>query len=151
MLMFPGFLFRETMSGSYYLLGAPTEERAIEFTIAARAKDFRKFAKDNECTIDGSVEVEGMAKGKALEGTLGLKLWREKRLPYRFTFVADDGKTYELRGQKDFSPLSPVQSMTTLPASLYDEHGEEVARCKLRFDIRNDLRQWLKSWRLTLS
>jgi hypothetical protein len=151
MLMFPGFLFRETMSGSYYLLGSPTDERAIEFTIAARAKDFRKFAKDKECTIDGAVEIEGLAKGQPLEGTLGLKLLDERRLPYRFTFVADDGKTYELRGQKDFSPLSPLQSMTVLPASLYDAHGDEVARCKLRFDIRNDLGQWLKSWRLTLS
>jgi hypothetical protein len=151
MFMFPGFLFRETMSGSYHLLDSPTEERAIEFTIAVRARDLRKFAKDKEWRIEGDIEVEGLARKRPLEGTLGFKLFDERRLPYRFTFTADDGKTYELRGQKDWSPLSPLESMTVLPASLYDAAGQEIARARLRFDVRNDLRPWLRSFRLTFA
>jgi hypothetical protein len=40
--------------------------------------------------------------------------------------------------------------MTVLPASLYDEAGEELARATLRFDVRSDLGRWLKSFRLHL-
>lgn len=146
----PGFLFRETMSGSYHLLAHPTEERAIEFTIAVRASDIRRFAKDKTWAIDGEVELEGFASKRPLEGTLGFKLLDERRLPYRFTFVGDDGKRYELRGQKDFSPLAPVDSMTVLPASIYDAAGDEVGRATLRFDVRNDFGRWLRSFRVTL-
>lgn len=148
--MVPGFLFRETMSGSYHLLDSPTEERAIEFTIAVKARDLRRFARDKVWQIDGEVDLEGFAARRKLEGTLGFKLLDERRLPYRFTFTGDDGKRYEFRGQKDWSPIAPVDSMTVLPASIYDDGGKEVGRATLRFDLRNDFVSWLRSFRLKL-
>jgi hypothetical protein len=145
-----GFSFRETMSGSYWRLDAPADERAIAFTIEARASDLRRFARDKTWRITGTVDVESLATSRALEGTLAFKLLDEQRLPYRFAFEGDDGQRYELSGQKEISPLSLVYSMTVLPASLYDVRGEEIARATLRFDARHDLGRWMKSFRVHL-
>ena len=41
-----GFAFRETMSGSYHLLDAPTEDRAIVFTISVHVDSMRRFLRD---------------------------------------------------------------------------------------------------------
>jgi hypothetical protein len=148
--MRPGFLFRETMRGSYHRLDEPARDRAIEFTILSQAKDMKRFAKDKLCEIEGEIVAENLAGKRPLVGTLGLKLLDERRLPYRFSFEGDDGKRYELRGQKDFTPIAPLESMTVLPASIYDESGEEIARCTLRFDLRHDLVKFLRSWKLRL-
>ena len=148
--MSPGFEFRETMSGAYHLLESPTEERAIEFTIAVSTRDLRRFARDKIWQIEGDVDLEGFAEHKKLEGTLGFKLLDERRLPYRFRFLGNDAKFYEFRGQKDWTPIAPFDSMTVLPASIYDDSGYEIGRAKLRFDLRNDLGRWLRSFRLTL-
>jgi len=148
--MFPGFSFRETMSGSYWRLETPTEERAIAFTIDARARDLRRFARDKTWTITGTVDAEGLASRRPLEGTLAFRLLDERRLPYRFKFTGDDGRDYELSGQKEWSGLSPIESMTLLPASLYDADGGELARATLRFDLRSDLASWMKSFRIHL-
>ena len=146
----PGFSFRETMSGSYWRLSAPTDERALSFTIEARAANVRRFARDRTWRITGTVDAEGLATHRPLEGTLQFKLLDERRLPYRFTFVGDDGAGYELSGQKEWSALSPVDSMTLLPATLYDAGGKELARATLRFDWRSDIGRWMKSFRVHL-
>jgi hypothetical protein len=148
--MGPGFSFRETMSGNYWRLDAPTDERAIAFTIEARADDLRRFARDKTWRITGTIDAEGLASAREIDGTLSFKLYGERRLPYRFSFVGDDGHGYEFSGQKEYSGLSPIQSMTLLPASLYDTDGEELARAMLRFDVRSDLWRWLRSFRLHL-
>jgi hypothetical protein len=148
--VFPGFSFRETMSGSYWRLDAPVDERAIAFTIEARAKDLRRFARDKTWRITGTIDAEGLATARTLDGTLVFRLLDERRLPYRFTFVGDDGLGYELSGQKEFNGLAPLESLTLLPASLYDASGEELARATLRFDARSDLGRWLKSFRVHL-
>ena len=146
--MFPGFSFRETMSGTYHLLASPTEERAMHFTIAARAADVRRFARERTWRIEGEVDAEGLASQRPLEGTLGFFLLDERRLPYRFTFQGDDGKAYEFRGQKDWTLVAPLESMTVLPGSIFDGEGNEIGRCTLRFDVRNDLGRWMKSFRV---
>ena len=148
--MFPGFSFSETMSGSYWRLETPTEERAIAFTIVARARSIRRFARDKTWSITGTVDAEGLASKRPLEGTLAFRLIDERRLPYRFTFTGDDGRGYELSGQKEWSGLAPIESMTLLPASLYDADGGELARATLRFDLRSDLGRWMKSFRIHL-
>jgi len=148
--VFPGFSFRETMSGSYWRLETPTDERAIAFTIDARAASLRRFARDKTWRITGTVDAEGLATKRPLEGTLAFRLLDERRLPYRFKFTGDDGLGYELSGQKEWSGLAPIESMTLLPASLYDADGAELARATLRFDLRSDLASWMKSFRIHL-
>jgi hypothetical protein len=148
--VFPGFSFRETMSGIYWRLETPTEERAITFTIDAEARSVRRFVRDKTWSIKGTIDAEGLATARPLEGTLVFRLLDERRLPYRFSFTGDDGRSYELSGQKEWSGLAPVASMTLLPASLYGPDGVELARATLRFDLRSDLGRWMKSFRLHL-
>jgi hypothetical protein len=148
--VFPGFSFRETMSGTYWRLEAPTEERAIAFTIEARAKSIRRFARDKTWRLKGTLDAEGLASSSVVKGTLAFRLLDERRLPYRLEFTGDDGLGYELSGQKEWSGLSPVESMTLLPASIYGPDGEEMARAMLRFDLRSDFGRWLKSFRVHL-
>lgn len=150
MAVFAGFSFRETMRGRFWWLDAPTDERALAFTIEARAGDVRRFTRDRTWRITGTIDADGLATGRPLEGTLAFKLLDERRLPYRFAFVGDDGAAYEMSGQKEWSVLSPVASMTVLPASIYDSRGLELARATLRFDWRSDLGRWMKSFRVHL-
>lgn len=138
------------MRGSYWRLSAPTDERALSFTIEVRAGDVRRFVRDRTWRITGTVDADGLATRQPLDGTLQFKLLDERRLPYRFTFVGDDGAGYELSGQKEWSALSPVDSMTLLPATLYDAGGRELARVRLRFDWQSDLGRFVKSFRIHL-
>ena len=146
--VFAGFSFRETMSGSFWWLDAPTDERALTFTIEARAGDVGRFMRDRTWCLTGTIDADGLATARPLEGTLAFKLLDERRLPYRWSFVGDDGAGYEMSGQKEWSALSPVASMTVLPATLYDSQGLELARARLRFDWRSDLGRWMRSFRI---
>lgn len=148
--MFPGFSFRETMRGSYWLLDAPTDERAIQITLRARADDVTRFARDKTWQLRGTIDAERLATRSDIDGTLVFKLIDERRLPYRFRFRGDDGQFYELAGQKEWLGVAPIESLTTLPASLYDDAGAEMARATLRFDMRSDWAAWLKSFRVHL-
>jgi hypothetical protein len=142
-----GFSFEETMSGSYHLLSSQLEERAISFKLSARVTGIRQFLRDKLARVEGEVTIEGFAEQRPLEGTLALKLLDERRLTYDFTFRANDGKSYRFHGQKDVTLIAPVDTMTTLPASIYDPAGGEIARAVLRFDTRGTLLTFLRSWR----
>ena len=123
------------MRGSYWLLDSPTDERAIDFTIEARADDVAQFARDKTWRIRGTLGAERLATRSDAEGTLAFKLLDERRLPYRLRFRGDDGRFYELSGQKEW---------------LYDDAGEEIARATLRFDLRADWGLWMRSFRIHL-
>jgi hypothetical protein len=142
-----GFAFAETMRGNYYLLADPTDERAMSFTLRAKAADFATFAHDPVAHIEGRVVLEGFADDVPLQGSLAFRV-NQKRLTYDFAFAGNDAKPYRFRGQKDFTPLAIIESFTTLSASLYDEGRREIGRATLRFDLRSDLRKLLRSFRL---
>ncbi len=148
--MKPGFFFKEAMRGSYWRVDTPTAERAIELRAVLRARDVRQFVLDKTWQLEGEIDVEGFATKRPVEGTVVFRLLDERRMPYRARFVADDGRRYELRGQKEWTPIAPVESISTLPASIYDDEGREVARATLRFDVRNDTGALVKSFRLAL-
>ena len=50
------------------------------------------------------------------------------RLPYDFTFTADDGRTYRFTGEKIVKLGSLRRSMTVLPGRVLDDAGEVVGR-----------------------
>jgi hypothetical protein len=146
----PSLSYRERMSGSYWLLDAPTDERAIALNFEAKTCELVEFVRTRTWLLAGTIDAEGLASGREVEGTLGFRLIDERRIPYRFAFRGNDGRRYELSGQKEWSGLAPVESMTLLPATLLDEYGAELARATLRFDLRADFGQWLRSFRLRI-
>jgi hypothetical protein len=146
----PSVSFRETMSGSYWRLDAPIDERALTVRYEARAGALGNFLRSKTWTLAGTIDAERLASSRPVEGTLGFGRLEERRFPYRFVFRGDDGRRYELMGQKEWSRLAPLESLTLLPATLSDDRGEEIARAMLRFDLRSDWTQWLGSIRVRL-
>jgi hypothetical protein len=142
-----GFKFRETMRGTYYLLADPTNERPMSFTVTVRANGLASFAREPVARIEGNVAMEGFADEARLEGTLAFRLHDQRRLIYEFRFQAKDGHDCRFRGQKDVTPLAPIESFTTLPLSLYDEASKEIGRATVFFDLRGDVKAFLRSFR----
>jgi len=142
-----GFEFRETMAGSYHLTDKPHEERPLSFTIRARSRSFLRFFQEPVVEIEGEVDAPGLASHRYLRGTLGMDLLRTGTLPYAFQFKGDDDKPYVFEGQKDVTPRALMESMTSLPGTIRDERGAEIAQALLRFDVRNDLFSFLRSFR----
>lgn len=138
------------MSGSYWLLDSPTDERALSVTLKASTRDLGEFVRKRTWLLEGTIEAERLASQRDLEGTLIFALIDERRIPYRIAFRGDDGRKYELTGQKEWSGFAPIESMTLLPATLLDERGGELGRATLRFDLRADWADWMKSFRLRL-
>jgi hypothetical protein len=149
--MSPRVSFRQTMSGNYWRLDTPTDEHAIAVTFEATASDWSELVRHKTWRLTGTIDADRLASARAVEGTLGFHLFDERRVPYRLSFLGDDGRRYELSGQKEWSGLAPVRSMTLLAASLYGDDGEELGRATLRFDWRSDWARWIKSFRLRLS
>jgi hypothetical protein len=143
-----GFELSEAASGSYYRLDDPLRDHAIRFSLRLAVDGLRRFARERKLFAEGTVVAEGLAaEGRPIEGTLTWKLLDEKRVPYDLAFEGDDGRTYRLRGQRDFQVHAALESLTILPASLYDEAGVEIGRAVLRFDPKQELPLLLKSFR----
>jgi hypothetical protein len=149
-LRLPGFSFREELSGNYWRLESPTDERAIRLHLETRVPDAGVFLQSRTGELSGQIDADGMASMREIHGSLAFMLFEEQRFVYRFTFQADDGRVYELCGQKEWNALAPLEAITLLPASLYDAQGQEVARATLRFDVRADWARWLASLRVVV-
>lgn len=143
-----GLTFSERMAGTWHRLDAPAEEKPIEFRAQVTVPSLKDFLGNTVARLHGTVLAEGLTRGAKFEGTLGLgELFRERRLPYHFTFRGDDGRDYHFDGTKEVSLLDLPRSMTTLPGYLHDDAGHEVGRAVLRFDLRSDLVSFLRSWK----
>jgi len=144
-----GCLYRETMSGTFYPLGAPSTERPMRLSVNVRIPNVVDFVRERRDIIDGQIAMDGFAEGP-IDGTIRFGVLGEYRLPYELGFTADDGEEYRLRGQRNLNLLSLRDSVTTLVASVYDKAGREVMRANLRLDEgRGELKQIVRSFRLT--
>jgi hypothetical protein len=135
------------MRGTYFLLADPTTEKPMHFTVSVRAKGLASFAREPVASIQGDVSLEGFADDASLDGTLAFRLHDQRRLIYEFRFEANDRRVYRFRGQKDVTPLAPIESFTTLPGSIYDDGSKEMGRATVHFDLRGDLKKFLRSFR----
>lgn len=144
-----GFEFRETMSGTFRLLGADERERPMTFTIRARALSMAAFLKKPSVDIEGEVDASGFADHRHLRGTLGMDILRTGELPYEFQFKGNDGQSYTFSGKKTISAADLVSSMTVLPGALYDQDGRQIGTALLRFDLLRDLVKFLLGFRLS--
>lgn len=146
-----GFQLAESFSGSYYRLAEPLRDHAIRISLRLGVNGLRRFLRERKVEARGVVFAEGLAarerQGVELAGSLTMRLFDEKRIPYDLSFEGDDGRAYRLRGQRDFFVHDAVDSLTILPASLYDDAGVETGRAVLRFDPKNDLGPLVRSFR----
>jgi hypothetical protein len=142
--MFGGFSFVETMVGTFRPVSG--EERAMHFHLRVRAESFLRYLRDRKAHAEGDVTMDGFATDAAVVGELTIDPILGRRIAYSFEFSGDDGKRYRLAGQKDITPLRPVESMTVLPAQIFDERGDVIATADLKFPL-DELPKFLASWR----
>jgi len=149
-----GFEMKESFSGSYYRLDEPLRDHAMQLSLRLGVDGMRRFLRERKVVAEGTIFAETLAArepgGVPLWGSLTMKLFDEKRIPYDLTFEGDDGRTYRLRGQRDFFMHDAVDSLTILPASLYlvsHDADVEIGRALLRFDPKTELPTLVKSFR----
>ena len=144
-----GFKFDETMSGTYALLDTPDDHRRLSFTARMQADSTLAHLKDGKMRLIGTLEMDGFADVVPIEGTLVMLPLTKKIIRYEFSFTGNDGRPYRFAGQKDIQFTSLRKSFTTLPASITDAEGREIATAMTRFDISADMYQFATSWRPT--
>ncbi|MGE0401827.1 MAG: hypothetical protein AB7T06_34310 [Kofleriaceae bacterium] len=142
-----GFVFAETMSGTVVWDSEPGKKHPFKFEISAHAESTRAHFLDGKVSVRGVLDAPPRAHGVDCEGTMTIRPIGQKIIRYELSFVGDDGKPYELVGQKDIRFLSLRKTLTYLPAEILDDQHRRVATCETRFDVKNDLWSFLRSWK----
>lgn len=142
-----GFQFAETMSGTYELDAEPGTKRPFRFEITAHAESTRAHLRDGKAAVRGVLTAPPLAESADVDGTLTIRPLGQRFIRYELAFVGDDGKSYELVGQKDIRFRSPIRTFTHLPAEILDEDHRRVATCQIVFDLRHDWWSFLRSFR----
>jgi hypothetical protein len=146
-----GVTWKETLYGSWHRLSAPSEEHRCVVELNIVMPKVTELLTNTTAEIHGRVSLATLATDREFKGTLGLgAIVRERRVPYAFTLIADDGRPYRFDGAKEVNLLKLPNSMTTLGAYIFDEQGEEVGRVVLRGDFRDEILEFLRSFRAIL-
>jgi len=141
-----GFEFSETMAGTFELDAEPGVQRPFRFEVTAHAASTRQHLADGKASLRGVVYAAPIADGADAEGTITIRPVGQRIIRYELSFVGDDGKPYELVGQKDIRWTSP-KTFTELPAEILDEEHRRVATCRTTFDTKRDLWSFVRSFR----
>jgi hypothetical protein len=142
-----GFQFAETMTGTFELDAAPGVQHPFKFEVTVHAESTRKHLADGKAQVRGMVYAAPIAAAADFEGVMTIRPLGQRIIRYEMSFVGDDGKPYEMVGQKDIDWRAPLRTFTTLPAEILDEDHRRVATCKTLFDAKNDLWSFLRSFR----
>jgi hypothetical protein len=142
-----GFTFSETMAGTIEWDDAPGIQHPFKFEVTAQADSTRQHFKDGKATLRGTITAPPRANAVDTEGVITIRPLDQKIIRYELSFTGDDGKQYELVGQKDILWKHPVRTMSYLPCEILDEDHRRVATCKTTFDTKNDLWSFIRSFR----
>lgn len=142
-----GFAFAETMSGTLELDKEPGIQRPLRFDIKIHAASTRDHIATGRAKVVGIVSAPPITNKTGIEGSILIRPLGQRVIRYELTFVGDDGKRYELVGQKDIKLRRLVQTWTTLPMEILDDQDRRVATCLTRFDYQKDGWSFLRSFR----
>jgi hypothetical protein len=142
-----GFQFAETMSGTVEWDRAPGVRHPFSFTVTAQAESTRAHLKDGRAQLTGVLSAPPIAQAAQVEGVITIRPVGQRIIRYELAFVGNDGKPYELVGQKDIRWRAPLSTFTQLPAEILDEDHRRVGTCKTAFDLRHDGWSFLRSFR----
>ena len=120
----------------------------LSFTLRAWSRALPSFVRRPLTEVEGELHAEGWADHAAVRGTLGLDLLRDGTLRYDLNFRGNDRQSYRLVGHKSVRLARLVTTMSELPVRLLDHDGRAVGEAFVRFDVRRDLTEFLRSWRL---
>jgi hypothetical protein len=128
--------FQETMRGT--LVDTAGVEHPVAFEVHAVGTG------GGHHTLSGVIALPPWTDEASTEGTLVMSL-RPRAIAYELAFTADDGQRLRLSAKKTPSLLSPLRSMTYMPAEILAEDGRVLASGSMTFDLR-DLLGFIASW-----
>ena len=142
-----GFQFAETMAGTVEWQAEPGVKHPFSFDVTAEAASTRSHLKDGKTSVRGVVHAPPLTEAAAATGSLTIRPLGQRIIRYELRFTGDDGKPYELIGQKDIRWRAPVHSFTYLPADILDSDHRRVGTCQTRFDLQRHGWSFLRSFR----
>ncbi len=142
-----GFQFSETMAGTVEWDKQPGIEHPFSFDITAEAASTRGHLRDGKAALRGVIHAPPLAVSADLEGTITIRPVVQRIIRYELAFQSDDGRRYELVGQKDIRWRDAIRTFTELPAEIIDDDHRRVGVCKTRFDLRHHWWTFLRSFR----
>ena len=142
-----GFEFSETMSGTVEWDAEPGQRHPFRFDVTAHAPSLRDHVFTGLAQMHGKLLAPPKARDATVDGTITIRPLLGRIIRYELGFTGDDGKHYEIVGQKDISFVHPFKSFTTLPAEIVDGNRRRVGTCLTRFDLRRDWWRFLRSFR----
>ena len=141
-----GFQFSETMAGTVEWDREPGVPHPFSFEITAQAASTRAHLKDGKTEVHGVIHAPPLAAAAEATGSLTIRPLGQRIIRYELAFAGDDGRPYELVGQKDIRWTDPVRTFTYLPAEIIDGDHRRVAVCRTHFDPKQ-LWRFLRSFR----
>ena len=96
-----GFQFAETMAGTVEWDAKPGVRHPFRFEVTAQAESTRQHLNDGKAALRGVVHAPPIAQGVDAEGVITIRPIGQRIIRYELSFIGDDGKQYELVGQKD--------------------------------------------------
>jgi hypothetical protein len=144
-----GFEFAETMAGTIEMDAKPGVRHPFKFEVTATAESARQHFRDGKAVLQGTIHAPPIAQGAQASGVITIRPVGQRIIRYELAFVGDDGKHYELVGQKDIRWTSPLRTFTELPAEILDDEHRRVATCQTAFDYKNHWWSFLRSFRPT--
>ncbi len=142
-----GFQFSEAMSGTVEWDDEPGHKHPFRFEVTAHAGSTRDHLATGRALLHGVVHAAPRVHAAEAEGTIVIRPIGQRIVRYELSFVGDDGKRYEMVGQKDIRWRAPLRTWTHLPAEIVDEDHRRVATCDTTFDLRHDWWSFLRSFR----
>jgi hypothetical protein len=142
-----GFQFAETMAGTVEWDAQPGVKHPFSFEVTAEAASTRTHLRDGKATLHGVVHAPPLAQAADAEGTITIRPLGQRIIRYELQFAGNDGKIYELVGQKDIRWRDPIRSFTSLPAEILDQEHRRVGTCQTTFDLKGDWWSFLRSFR----
>lgn len=143
-----GFGFAETMSGTWARTDGSEGGGRFEFTVEVDSGPLGDFRKSRTAKLRGTIDADGLAAGRPIEGTIEIRPIRGRIIRYELAFTGDDGMRYRFRGQKDIRWSDPLRTWTTLPGEITDAGGRVIGTAETRFDLRQRGPELVRSFRL---
>ncbi|MBZ0120062.1 MAG: hypothetical protein K8H88_23940 [Sandaracinaceae bacterium] len=141
-----GVRFHEVLRGTYHLLSDPGDELPMSLSIVTQVGLRALLLLKREAEISGEIDMQGFADHRPFRGALVLDLLAGQRLVYDLRFADNAGRECRFRGERELVPRRLLESLTTLPGTVWCEDREQ-ARAVLRFDTRQDLLRMVGSVR----
>jgi hypothetical protein len=142
-----GFQFAETMAGTVEWDAQPGVQHPFSFEVTAEAVSTRAHLQDGKAMLRGVVHAPPLAEAADAEGVITIRPLGQRVIRYELSFTGDDGRDYELVGQKDIRWMSPIRSFTYLPADIIDDDHRRVGACRTTFDLKHHWWSFLRSFR----